>query len=101
MFGLNFITFVPTLYCNAFLGADQESFGTKLLFSGVVNAFATMILVWMYLYTIEHEEDEQVFKSVLMNAVNLAVGTSDDSEQDTSDTTASATEPQMEEESEF
>jgi hypothetical protein len=35
MFGLNFVVFLPMLYCTTFLGADSESYGTKILFSGV------------------------------------------------------------------
>lgn len=70
MFGLNFITFVPMLYCTTFLGANQDSYGTKLLFSGVVNGFATMLLIWIYIYTISHVDDEKVLATALENSIN-------------------------------
>lgn len=63
MFGLNFIAFVPILYCQTFLGADQESYGSKLLFSGIVQGLALAMLIWIYFYTDQHSEDEAVFTS--------------------------------------
>ena len=61
MFGLNFIAFLPILYCQTFLGADQDSYGSKLFFSGIVQGLALAMLIWIYFYTESHAEDEAVF----------------------------------------
>jgi len=63
MFGLNFIAFLPILYCQTFLGADQDSYGSKLYFSGIVQGLALALLIWIYFYTESHPEDEAVFAS--------------------------------------
>ena len=47
LFGLNFISFIPVLYCNFILGADSDSYGSKLYFSGVLNSLALMLLIWI------------------------------------------------------
>ena len=80
MLGLNFITFLPALYCNTFLGADSESYGTKIYFSGVVNAMALMLLIWIYFYTLEHEEEEMKISQILLSLAanqNAAAGAGD------------------------
>ena len=55
---LNLITFPPVFYCQTFLGADQESYGSKLFFSGVVQSLALAMLIWIYFFTESHESDE-------------------------------------------
>mmetsp|Transcript_126467 Transcript_126467/g.188716 ORF Transcript_126467/g.188716 Transcript_126467/m.188716 type:complete len:155 (+) Transcript_126467:103-567(+) len=84
MFGLNFIVFVPMLYCTTFLGADSESYGTKLLFSGVFNGFALMLLIWIYFYSLDHVEDEKILSNALLSAVKGIVD-SDVAEVDVAD----------------
>ena len=98
MMGLNFIVFVPMLYCTTFLGADSESYGTKLLFSGVVNAFATLLLIWIYLYTLDHVDDEKILASALLNALSEDSSMEDPTTMDDVDV---STKPIMTEESEF
>ena len=61
LFGLNFITFLPILWAKTFLGADQDSYGSKLLFSGVVQGLALSMLIWIYFYTESHRSDETIF----------------------------------------
>lgn len=65
IFGLNFVAFVPVVYCSTFLGADQESYNNRLLFAGVVNAVALLMLIWIYMYTLDHEADEQILSTFL------------------------------------
>ena len=69
MFGLNFITFLPIIYCSTYLGADQESFGTKIYFGGVANSLALMLLIWVYFYTAEHADDELKLADALVAVV--------------------------------
>jgi len=61
MFGMNCIAFVPILYCQTFLGVDQDSYGSKLYFSGIVQGLALAVLIWIYFYTESHAEDEAAF----------------------------------------
>ena len=70
MLGLNLIAFVPILYCQTFLGADQESYGPKLLFSGIVQGLALAVLIWIYCYTDQHPEDEAAFVEAYGNPWN-------------------------------
>ncbi len=65
LFGLNFITFVPVMYCSTFLGADQEAYDNKIIFSGVLSSVALMLLIWTYMYSLEKEADAQVLASIL------------------------------------
>ncbi len=69
MFGFNFIVFVPSVYCSTFLGADQESYESKILFSGVLSSTALMLLIWTYLYTSDHDSDAQALASILAGAI--------------------------------
>lgn len=60
---LNFIAFPPILYCRTILVADQDSYGSKLIFSGIIQSFALALLTWIYFYTESHAQDEAVFAS--------------------------------------
>lgn len=72
IFGLNFITFVPVLYCSTYLGADQQSYDNKILFAGVINSVALMLLIWIYFYTANHESDAAALASMLSNAIGAS-----------------------------
>jgi hypothetical protein len=82
IFGLNFITFVPIMYCNTFLGADGDSYGTKLYFSGVFNSFGLMLLIWIYFHTLEHEGDEKMLAFALRSALAGSMATGDEAGTD-------------------
>ena len=69
LLGFNFIAFVPFLYCTTFLGTDQASYDNQLLFSGLLSSLALMLLIWTYLYTLEHDADAQLLASILSSAV--------------------------------
>lgn len=64
LLALNFISFPPILYCKHILQADEDSFGSKLYFAGIVQALALTILIWVYFYTESHAREEAVFVSV-------------------------------------
>uniref|UniRef100_A0A7S0F4L3 Uncharacterized protein n=1 Tax=Craspedostauros australis TaxID=1486917 RepID=A0A7S0F4L3_9STRA len=74
IFGLNVITFVPYVYCQTFLGVADESYGNKILFGGVFNALALMLLVWTYFYTTEHATEEAAFAQALLAAKAIVDG---------------------------
>jgi len=63
--GLNFIVFVPMVYARFYLGADQEIWGAKLVFAGTFHAMALCMLIWIYLYTAQHEEEEGLLAAML------------------------------------
>eukprot|EP00429_Kryptoperidinium_foliaceum_P062676 CAMPEP_0176078184 /NCGR_PEP_ID=MMETSP0120_2-20121206/39098_1 /TAXON_ID=160619 /ORGANISM="Kryptoperidinium foliaceum, Strain CCMP 1326" /LENGTH=156 /DNA_ID=CAMNT_0017411929 /DNA_START=78 /DNA_END=548 /DNA_ORIENTATION=+ len=69
IFGFNFIVFVPVLYCSTFLGANQESYDNKILFSGVMSSVAWLLLIWTYLYTLDHEGEAETLASILSSSV--------------------------------
>lgn len=64
MFALNLVTFIPIFYATTYLGAKQEEFGAKLIFGGVFQGLALTLLIWLYMYTASHPEDEAAFASV-------------------------------------
>ena len=71
IFGLNFVTFVPIVYCSTFLGADTESYGTKVYFSGVVNGVALLMLLWVYFHTLDRAEEEKLLSGVLKGIIKV------------------------------
>ena len=75
--GLNLVAFLPFMYCSTFLMADIESYGSKILFSGVLNAICLLLLIWMYFYTLEHEDDEKLIVSALLGAMSSDSAASD------------------------
>lgn len=70
--GLNLITFVPFMYASGYLMSDMDSYGPSLLWHGVPNAVCLLVLIWMYFYTLEHEDEEKKIVSVLFGALNSA-----------------------------
>ena len=60
---------MPVLYCSTFLGADQASYDNKILFSGVMSSVALMLLIWTYMYTLEHEGDVSTLSSILTSSM--------------------------------
>jgi len=67
---LNLVTFVPVMYCRMYLAAPSETFPGKTIFSGTFNALALCMLVWIYCFTAEHEEEGQRIASVLLAAAS-------------------------------
>ena len=56
------------------LQADNDSFGGKLLFAGLPNAMALVLLIWIYFFTLNHEDEEQKLKSLLVEIVTNVGG---------------------------
>ena len=95
LFALNVTTMLPTVYVSAFLGADPEKFKQGLTFVGVPNAMATCLLVWIVVFTHQHEEEESAFARAVVQKVADAVTsageeTTDGSEADGAASSATA-----------
>jgi hypothetical protein len=53
LMALNFVAFVPLLYCRVVLLAEAEAYGGgQLIFNGLANAMALVLLMWIYFYTL-------------------------------------------------
>jgi protein-S-isoprenylcysteine O-methyltransferase Ste14 len=65
---LNFITFIPVMYCRFFLNTPSEAYGgsTKILFSGTANALGFFVLIWIYFFTLQHEAEEAKLTALLV-----------------------------------
>ena len=84
------------MFTRKFLGADVESYGGKVYFSGVINSLALLLLIWIYFNTVSHEDDEAKLASALASAVQAAVG----ADQSGGEATVEST-PPVAEDSEF
>ena len=60
------------MYASGYLMSDMDSYGPSLLWHGVPNAVCLLVLIWMYFYTLEHEDEEKKIVSVLFGALNSA-----------------------------
>jgi hypothetical protein len=58
LYGLNLITFIPIFYCQFLLVADMDAYKSSLYFTGVPNAFAWFLLLWILGYTWHFADDE-------------------------------------------
>lgn len=64
-FAFNIVCFIPLAYTITYLRVDQESYGAKLMFAGVPQGIAVVLLIWIWVYTSSHEADEMVFAAAL------------------------------------
>lgn len=64
IFGLNVISFFPWMYCSVALGVDTDSYD-NLLFAGIPNCLALMLLIWIYFYTIDNVEAESKLTAMI------------------------------------
>lgn len=71
LMGINLITFVPFIFCSTYLGANIDSYGSKILTSGTFNALALLLLIWICFYTAEHESEENAIIAALKAAVPI------------------------------
>ena len=78
MLGLNFITFLPIIYCSTFLGADNESYGNKVFFGGVLQSVSLMFLIWIYFFTTDHEDVEMKLTEMLVSVLNTGASSGGD-----------------------
>lgn len=72
IFGLNLITFIPIIYLTQFLDAETDSY-KSINFAGVPNALALMLLIWVYFFTLAHEEEETALRSAVVQVVKAVV----------------------------
>mmetsp|Transcript_6373 Transcript_6373/g.9386 ORF Transcript_6373/g.9386 Transcript_6373/m.9386 type:complete len:165 (-) Transcript_6373:122-616(-) len=80
LFGLNIVTFTPLLFCKMLLLADMDAWENKLTFTGVPNAVGLLLLVWVYCFTNQHEEEEAKFITTMIAQQAIQqVATFDDS----------------------
>lgn len=84
---LNLIAFVPILYTKLYLGADPDYEGT-ILFSGLVNALALCLLIWIYMFTLENEASEVKLSALLLDTVMNHTETEETMASTTTTTTA-------------
>jgi hypothetical protein len=52
LMALNVVAFVPLLYCKLALLVDTDAYDGKLIFDGLANAMALVLLMWIYFYTL-------------------------------------------------
>jgi hypothetical protein len=62
---VNLIIFVPVMYTKLYLGVNGDAFGTSILSSGTINAIALCLLVWITIFTYNHEAEETHLKDIL------------------------------------
>lgn len=74
----NLVCFMPLAYTMTYLRCDQESYGAKLIFAGVPQGLALVLLVWIYLFTESHGQDEAVFAAAIAKSavIHAAMGSS-------------------------
>ncbi|KAL7530385.1 hypothetical protein ACHAWF_003360 [Thalassiosira exigua] len=72
LLGLNVITFMPMFWFNTYLDADVDSY-KSLNFVGVPNALALMILIWIVIFTMRHEDAELALGKVIADAVTTVI----------------------------
>jgi hypothetical protein len=63
LYGLNVVSFLPLLY-TILLGADLDSYD-NIIFAGVPNSLALMLLVWIYCYTLENADEEAALTNMI------------------------------------
>ena len=71
IFAFNIVCFIPLAYTISYLRVDQESYGANLLFAGVPQGIALVLLIWVYIYTEAHQADEMVFAAILQKGAAL------------------------------
>jgi len=70
---LNLVAFLPFVYCRMYLGTEGDAFGTSILFAGTMQAVALALLLWIYFYTAQMEEQELKFMDLLIPPEDLMV----------------------------
>jgi hypothetical protein len=88
IFAFNTVCFIPLAYTITYLRVDQESYGAKLLFAGVPQGMALVMLIWIYLYTVSHEADEMAFATAIGS-----VSSADDSDGTEGSSSSPPTDP--------
>ena len=68
---LNLVAFLPYIYCRMYLGVSESgeagSFGTAtIIFSGTAQGVALALLIWIYFYTAQMEDQESKLAALLI-----------------------------------
>jgi len=63
---LNLVAFLPWIYTRLYLGVGGEQFVSDALFAGTVQGVALALLIWVYFYTAQMEDQEQNLSSMLI-----------------------------------
>lgn len=66
LFGLNLVAFIPIMYCQFLLNADGETWENRLIFVGIPNAAGLLLLVWIFVYSQTHADEEAQFMSKMV-----------------------------------
>lgn len=98
LYGLNAVAFVPMMYA-FLLGADVNSYD-NLIFAGVPNALALLLLVWIYFFTLDNASEE----AAIANMISVMQTDTTWADEDSGGNTESASmqdAPQVDADSEF
>ena len=79
LYGLNVVAFVPMIYIILLLGADLDSYD-NLMFVGLPNSLALLLLVWIYCYTLENAEEEVALAKIIDVMWTVATGGEEEAE---------------------
>ena len=71
---MNVIVFIPMMYLRFYLGAPQDAFASQSFFSGTFNAFALCMLIWITMFTAQHEAEESLLVQALGTVKSMAEG---------------------------
>jgi hypothetical protein len=63
---LNLLAFVPVMYCRLYLRASEDTFRMQTVFSGLFQAIALALLLWIYGFTAAHESQVEQLNSLLL-----------------------------------
>lgn len=66
MMGFNVVTFIPLLYMKLYLNVDFDSYD-KITFTGCMSGIAVFLLVWIFFFTMLHEDEEKALGGGLLD----------------------------------
>ena len=86
MQALNLLVFIPVLHCRLYLGIHRDVFPGKIVFSGLLNGLALILLLWIYFFTSSHPTEVSILQSMLLdtNTTSTISDTTSDSDATTS-----------------
>lgn len=64
---LNLVAFVPVMYCRMYLRISEDTFPLKIIFSGLFQAVALALLLWIYGFTAANEAHIETLTKLLVN----------------------------------
>mmetsp|Transcript_31302 Transcript_31302/g.56735 ORF Transcript_31302/g.56735 Transcript_31302/m.56735 type:complete len:150 (+) Transcript_31302:111-560(+) len=70
LYGLNAVAFVPIMY-TILLKANMDSYVGNIMFAGVPNALALLLLMWIYCYTLNNGSEEAALAKMIDVMQNL------------------------------